>query len=103
MTTGLLTLRKLQLKALRGLSRRELEHRIVRLSESLYRAEQFDEAIRLNDVPVLDEVPDMRCARCGAQPSGFRDKRGAAVWQLLELCQACQDAGPSTQESHVSS
>lgn len=115
MSSGLLSLRKLQLRALREYiaemspvrARRVLMHRIIRATEQAYRAEQFEEFVRMAcNAP--DAVPDllrvveeattdaeMRCARCGQQPNGFRSRKASAMWQLLGLCQRCQDVEPN--------
>lgn len=114
MATGILGLRKLQIAALRAsvakLTRGEIirlyVHAEIRRQESRYQRETFDEttrlAIALNDPNLLTQHIDdhtsgeLRCVRCGHPLTGFRDKKAAGVYQVLGICQKCQDPqGPS--------
>lgn len=105
MADGLLSLRKLQFRAIheqaRGMTRASLirawakDH--IRLTERLYHKEQHDENVRLLDVDTLAKQADaavqgeMKCARCQQQPTGFRTKQHGAIFQLTGICQRCQD------------
>lgn len=117
MSSGLLSLRKLQLRAIfdraRPMTRasiiRAWAHDVVRLHEQIYRAEHHDELSRLalvgeglNDLAAGAEEARtgfLTCARCTKPPCGFRTRESAAIFQLLGVCQACQDGKHDRQPS----
>lgn len=97
MPSGLLTLRKLQLRSLRErivnlpsrTAIRVLTHEILRLHEAVYKTETYDEQLRFGII--TPKTQSETCTRCGLSPQGFRTKEGTAVWHVLGLCQRCQD------------
>lgn len=107
MSSGLLSLRKLQIRTLRDsvklISRKELVDLYIRAEinrqELAYALETADDMQRIVAfaralLPKIEEnmaSGELRCIHCGAAPTGFKDKQAANYFQLLRLCQACQD------------
>lgn len=113
MADGILSLRKLQIKALRSQVQslppqralRILIHEVIRLHERLYRQEAYEDTVRIavagDPSALIDRVAvafedEMRCSRCGKQVQLFRTKKEMGIYYTLGLCQACQDEGPTS-------